>query len=99
MGGLRKKVPVTFWAFLAGSACLAGLPLTGGFFSKDSILAALWIKGGALFGGLYLLGMLTALLTSIYTFRIVYLVFGEQIIAGAACHDDSDDKEIGRAHV
>jgi len=76
MGGLRRAIPFTFWPFLAGAVCLAGLPLTGGFFSKDSILAAVWMKGGALFGGLYLLGMLTALLTSVYTFRIIYLVFG-----------------------
>src|SRR6185369_9449924 len=45
MGGLRSRLPLTFWPFLAGAACLAGLPLTGGFFSKDSILAALWLKG------------------------------------------------------
>ncbi|MCM2359659.1 MAG: NADH-quinone oxidoreductase subunit L, partial [Geobacteraceae bacterium] len=76
MGGLGKRLPLTFWPFLAGAACLAGLPLTGGFFSKDAILAALWLKGGALYGGLCLLGMLTALLTSIYTFRLIYLVFG-----------------------
>lgn len=75
MGGLRRRLSLTFWPFLAGSACLAGLPLTGGFFSKDSILAAVWQKGGGLFGGLYLLGTVTALLTSIYTFRLVYLVF------------------------
>jgi NADH-quinone oxidoreductase subunit L len=75
MGGLGKRIPRTFWPFLAGSACLAGVPLTGGFFSKDSILAAAWQKGGALYGGLYLVGLLTALLTSIYTFRLVYLVF------------------------
>jgi NADH-quinone oxidoreductase subunit L len=76
MGGLGKRLPLTFWPFLAGAACLAGLPLTGGFFSKDAILAAVWLKGGALFGGLYLLGLLTALLTSVYTFRLIYLVFG-----------------------
>jgi NADH:ubiquinone oxidoreductase subunit 2 (subunit N) len=75
MGGLRKAIPLTFWPFLAGAACLAGLPLTGGFFSKDSILAAVWLKGGALYGGLFCLGLLTALLTSVYTFRMVYLVF------------------------
>lgn len=76
MGGVRRGMPLTFWPFLAGALCLAGLPLTGGFFSKDAILAAVWLKGGALFIGLYLLGMVTALLTSIYTFRLVYLVFG-----------------------
>jgi NADH-quinone oxidoreductase subunit L len=76
MGGLARRLPSTYWPFLAGAVCLAGLPLTGGFFSKDSILAAVWLKGGALYGALYLLGLLTALLTSVYTFRMVYLVFG-----------------------
>ena len=75
MGGLRRTLPVTYWCFLAGAVCLAGLPLTGGFFSKDSILAAVWLKGGALYFGLYLLALLTALLTAFYSFRLVYLVF------------------------
>jgi len=75
MGGLRRTLPLTFWPFLAGTACLAGIPLTGGFFSKDSILAALWLKGGALYLGLYLLGIVTALMTAFYSFRMVYLVF------------------------
>ena len=75
MGGLRRSLPLTFWPFLAGAACLAGLPLTGGFFSKDSILAALWLKGGTLYLGLYLLGLVTALVTAFYSFRMVYLVF------------------------
>jgi len=76
MGGLRKSIPLTFWPFLAGALCLAGLPLTGGFFSKDAILMAVWLKGGPLYSGLYGLGLFTALLTAIYTFRMVYLVFG-----------------------
>jgi NADH-quinone oxidoreductase subunit L len=75
MGGLRRTLPITFWCFLAGAACLAGLPLTGGFFSKDSILSAVWLKGGTYYG-LYFLGLLTALITAFYTFRMVYLVFG-----------------------
>ncbi|HEY5513571.1 MAG TPA: NADH-quinone oxidoreductase subunit L [Geomonas sp.] len=75
MGGLRRTLPLTFWPFLAGAACLAGLPLTGGFFSKDSILAAVWLKGGALYQGLYLLALVTALLTAFYSFKMVYLVF------------------------
>jgi NADH-quinone oxidoreductase subunit L len=88
MGGLWKRLPLTFWPFLAGGACLAGLPLTGGFFSKDSILAAVWLKGGALYGGLYILGLVTALLTSIYTFRMIYMVFG----------GDSSRKHCDSAH-
>jgi len=85
MGGLAKRLPLTFWPFLAGSACLAGIPLTGGFFSKDSILAAVWLKGGALYGGLCFLGLLTALLTSIYTFRMIYIVFGGEESPGKHC--------------
>ena len=76
MGGLRRTLPMTFWAFLAGSVCLAGLPLTGGFFSKDAILGAVWGKGGVFYGSLYVLGLVTALLTAVYTFRMMYLVFG-----------------------
>ena len=76
MGGLRRSLPLTFWCYLAGAACLAGLPLTGGFFSKDSILMAVWHKGGALYHSLYLLALLTALITAYYTFRMVCLVFG-----------------------
>ena len=89
MGGLWKRLPLTFWPFLAGGACLAGLPLTGGFFSKDSILAAVWLKGGSLYGGLYVLGLVTALLTSIYTFRMIYMVFGG---------DDASRKLCDSAH-
>ena len=76
MGGLARRMPLTFWTFLAGAVCLAGIPSTGGFFSKDAILAAAWLKGGSLYGGLYLLGLATALITAFYTFRMVYLVFG-----------------------
>ncbi len=76
MGGLRRTLPWTFWPFLAGALCLAGLPLTGGFFSKDGILEAVWQRGGPLYIWLYGLALLTALLTAFYTFRMLYLVFG-----------------------
>ncbi|GAM11668.1 NADH-quinone oxidoreductase subunit L [Geobacter sp. OR-1] len=46
MGGIRRSLPATFLPFLAGVACLAGVPLTGGFFSKDAILTAVWQKRG-----------------------------------------------------
>jgi NADH-quinone oxidoreductase subunit L len=76
MGGLRRTLPGTFWPFLAGALCLAGMPLTGGFFSKDSILAAVCLKGGGLYGGLYLLGLITAFMTALYSLRMVLIVFG-----------------------
>ncbi|HTP64905.1 MAG TPA: NADH-quinone oxidoreductase subunit L [Geobacteraceae bacterium] len=95
MGGLNKRIPATFWTFLIGGACLAGLPLTGGFFSKDSILAAVWLKGGGLYGGLYLLALLTAFLTSIYTFRMIYLVFGGADTTLSHCMGDHPCKVPG----
>jgi NADH-quinone oxidoreductase subunit L len=72
MGGLRKKMPVTFYTFVVGSAALAGIPLLSGFWSKDEILA------GALQNGYYpilAMGITTALLTAAYTTRAVYLTF------------------------
>jgi NADH-quinone oxidoreductase subunit L len=86
MGGLWRIMPATFYPFLAGAFCLAGLPLTGGFFSKDLILAAVWHQGGTLFGGLFVLGLLTALLTAVYTFRLVLLVFGGSEAQGPFPH-------------
>lgn len=75
MGGLRRSMPGTYWPFLAGAACLAGLPPTGGFFSKDGILEAVFARGGPLYLTLYGIGILTAFLTAFYTFRMVFAVF------------------------
>ena len=75
MGGLRKKMPVVFWTFLIGSASLAALPLiTAGFYSKDAIL---WFAWSSEMGSSWLWfgGALGALITSIYTFRLVFLTF------------------------
>ncbi len=79
MGGLRRRLPATFWPFLGGALCLAGVPLTGGFFSKDGILGAVWLKGGALYSGLYVVGLITAFITAVYTTRMLLIVFeGEE---------------------
>jgi len=74
MGGLRTRLPVVFWSFLIGSAALAALPFTSGFYSKDAILLSAWGLPGIgpwLWAG----GLLGALLTSIYSFRLVFIVF------------------------
>lgn len=74
MGGLRTRIPVVFWSFIFGSAALAALPLTSGFFSKDAILLSAWNQadiGAWLWSG----GILGALLTAIYSFRLVFIVF------------------------
>ncbi|MDO7653633.1 MAG: NADH-quinone oxidoreductase subunit L, partial [Porticoccus sp.] len=74
MGGLRTRLPVVFWSFLIGSAALAALPLTSGFFSKDMILLQAYELPG--FGPwLWAGGLLGALLTAIYSFRLVFVVF------------------------
>ncbi len=75
MGGLKSRLPAIYWPFLAGALCLAGFPLTSGFFSKDAILGAVLERGGPLYTGLFGLGLLTALLTAFYTFRMVFVVF------------------------
>ena len=75
MGGLKKRLPAVYWPFLAGVLCLAGFPGSSGFFSKDAILAAVFEKGGMLYGGLFALGLITALLTAFYTFRMLFIVF------------------------
>lgn len=76
LGGLRRRFPRTFWVFLIGSASLAGLPwVTAGFYSKDWILAT--VRSSPMPGSAWLLaaGLLGVLLTSLYAFRLVFVVF------------------------
>ncbi len=74
MGGLRQRLPVPFWSFLIGSAALAALPFTAGFASKDLILLFAWEAGS---GGVWLwsLAALGALITAIYSFKLIFVVF------------------------
>ena len=74
MGGLRTRLPVAFWSFLIGSAALAALPLTSGFFSKDQILLSAY-EIQHVGPWLWIGGLLGALLTAIYSFRLVFIVF------------------------
>ncbi len=87
MGGLRRKLPWTFGAFLVGALALSGLPPLAGFFSKDEILY------NALAGGhtaLWLVGLVTAGLTAFYTFRLLFVAFYGQ--------SRLDKKTARRAH-
>ena len=73
MGGLRHKMRSTYWTFLIAAAALAGFPLvTGGFWSKDAILIGAVADGQWI---LYAIGLFTALLTAIYSFKMVFVVF------------------------
>ncbi|MDP4190035.1 MAG: NADH-quinone oxidoreductase subunit L [Bacteroidota bacterium] len=75
MGGVKNMLPLTFWTFVIGSASLAALPLvTGGFYSKDLILYLAFTgeHGSKL---LYFAGLFGALITAVYTSRMVFLTF------------------------
>ncbi|HEX3704556.1 MAG TPA: NADH-quinone oxidoreductase subunit L [Vicinamibacterales bacterium] len=72
MGGLRTELPITYWTFLIGSLAIAGVPFLSGFFSKDEILYRTYASGHTV---LWVVGLLTSLLTAIYMFRVVFLTF------------------------
>jgi NADH-quinone oxidoreductase subunit L len=74
MGGLRKKIPVTYWAMLMATLAIAGIPGFAGFFSKDEILEAARRGPNANFW-LWLLGVTGAGITSFYMFRLIFLTF------------------------
>jgi NADH-quinone oxidoreductase subunit L len=82
MGGLKQRMPVTYWTFLAGSLALAGIVPFAGFWSKDEVLYEALIHGFGTEGGLgtaylvaYAMGLLAVFFTGFYTFRMVYLTF------------------------
>jgi len=76
MGGLRKKMPITYVTFLAATIAIAGVPFFSGFYSKDAILAGAlafgWTDGHML---PFILGMLAAAFTAFYMFRMLFLTF------------------------
>jgi NADH-quinone oxidoreductase subunit L len=71
MGGLKKKMPITFMTFLVSSIAIAGVPPFSGFFSKDEILASVFAHNKVL----WVVASLASLLTAFYMFRLVFLTF------------------------
>ncbi len=85
MGGLKEKMPVTFWTFVVGFLAIAGIPGFSGFFSKDEILSMAFTNpGNGIF--LYSIALTSALLTAFYMTRMLVLVF----IVPAAKHNEED---------
>ena len=81
MGGLRREMPITYWTFVVGALAIAGVPGLAGFFSKDEILYRTYAGGHTL---LWVVGVLTSLLTAVYMFRLVFMAFhGERAPAAA----------------
>ena len=82
MGGLRTKMPVTFWTFLIGTLALMGCPFFSGFFSKDEIISAMAEKHTII----CLLGLFTAFLTAFYMTRLFVVVFLNQTRSTVVAH-------------
>jgi len=99
MGGLKKHLPITYWTFLIGAIAIAGVPPLAGFFSKDEILwktySAHWPTYHFL---LYVVGLVTALLTATYMFRLVFMAFhGERRHDAPPEHPEEQEPVAGDA--
>jgi NADH-quinone oxidoreductase subunit L len=100
MGGLRKRIPITFWCMTAGVFAIAGIPPLAGFFSKDEILFQTFASPGLLGKLLWFVGLVTAGMTSFYMFRLWFKTFfGQPRFEehgaeehGASVHARSDTK-------
>ncbi|HEX7958872.1 MAG TPA: NADH-quinone oxidoreductase subunit L [Terriglobales bacterium] len=91
MGGLRKHIPWTFWVMTIATIAIAGIPPLAGFFSKDEILWKEFSErgpGGHIF---WLIGVITAGMTSFYMFRLWFLTFFGELRQKAAGHDPHEE--------
>ena len=84
MGGLRSKLPITFWTMLTATCAISAFPPFSGYFSKDLILEAAYESGHF---GLWLIGVITAGLTAFYMFRLIFMTFfGESRVDSEKAH-------------
>jgi NADH-quinone oxidoreductase subunit L len=111
-GGLRKHIPLTFWAMMAGTLAITGVGIVGvggfaGFYSKDAIIEAAFASGSTYHMYGFAIGVIAALLTSFYSWRLMFLTFfGKPRWAGSehiqhAVHDEhhhGDDHAYNGAH-
>jgi NADH-quinone oxidoreductase subunit L len=75
MGGLKDRIPFTYWTMVIGTLALTGFPLTAGYFSKDAIIEAAYVSTNPM--ALYAFGMtvIAAALTAFYSWRLIFLTF------------------------
>ena len=106
MGGLRRKLPITFATFLIAALAISGIPPLSGFWSKDEILSSVLAQatttGNPWYYVLWGIGIVTAGLTAFYMFRLVFGIFagsyrGDTATQQAA-HDDVEDEEEEGGH-
>ncbi len=102
MGGLRRRIPITFWTMSAGVLAIAGIPPLAGFFSKDEILYRTFDSSNPLHLLLWAVGLVTAGLTSFYMFRLWYKTFfgAERFDEHdlGAVHAGENEHDEGQAH-
>jgi len=106
-GALRKEIPITFWVMVAGTLAITGVGVEGlgfaGFWSKDAILESAWASGSVSGTIAFWLGSLAAVLTSFYSWRLIFLTFFGEARWGASEHiqhavhhvHESPDEEHG----
>lgn len=103
MGGLRKRIPITFWTMTMGVFAISGIPPLAGFFSKDEILYQAFVSANPLGKLLWLIGLVTAGMTSFYMFRLWFKTFfgpehfeehTDLHAQGAAVHAHSDSHTV-----
>ncbi len=96
MGGLRKKLPITFWTFLIAALAISGIPPFAGFWSKDEILGTLLYQASvthrSLLYFLWAIGIVTAGLTAFYMFRLVFGIFAGTYRGGTQVSHDSEEE-------
>ncbi len=92
MGGLKKDLPITYWTFLIGTVAIAGVPGLAGFFSKDEILGQTYATGHTT---LWVIGILTAMLTATYMFRLVFMAFHGRYRGQSPVHGKGDSPRHG----
>ena len=110
-GGLRKQIPLTFYAMMAGTLAITGVGVAGlfgfaGFYSKDAIIEAAFASGGTSGYAAFAVAVFAALLTSFYSWRLIFLTFygkprwsqSEHIQHAAHGHDHHDDHHAPAAH-
>ena len=79
MGGVRKKLPFTYIFMLLGTLALTGFPFLAGFYSKDAIIEFAYMRGSTLGNYAAVIGITTALLTSVYSWRLFFKLFTVRI--------------------
>ena len=108
-GGLRKHIPLTFWAMMAGTLAITGVGIVGvggfaGFYSKDAIIEAAFASHSTFHMYAFGIGVLAALLTSFYSWRLMFLTFfgtprwAQSEHIQHAMHDHGDDDEHAHDH-